>query len=145
MHDWFQWYVQQTEKQKSWARYRDRYVCPCCFMPTLRTRAVYDICDICDWEDDGQDSDDADEVRGGPNGDYSLREARDNFAQHFTMYRPADTRAFAFEQMDRCFKEQLHKAFTRAIADGIEEEWEGALAIEQELLAERERRDGQSH
>lgn len=57
VHDWFQWYVQQTEKQKSRARYRERYVCPCCFMPTLQARAAYDAYEICDWEDDGQDSD----------------------------------------------------------------------------------------
>ncbi len=70
MKDWFLWYVQQVEERKDWAMYRNRYLCPCCFMPTLNARAAYDVCKICDWEDDGQDSDDADIIRGGPIGHY---------------------------------------------------------------------------
>lgn len=142
MHDWFEWYVQQSEKQKSWAMYRDRYICPCCFMPTLQARAAYDACEICDWEDDGQDSDDADVVRGGPNGDYSLREARENFKQHFTMYRPADTHAFTYEQMDRHSKEQLCRNFSIAILCDSDEHWRTAFSVERELLAQRGRQDG---
>jgi Cysteine-rich CPCC len=145
MHDWFQWYVQQTEKQKSWAMYHDRYICPCCFMPTLQARAAYDACEVCDWEDDGQDSDDADVVRGGPNGDYSLREARENFKQHVTMYRPADSQAFAYELMDRRSKEQLVRNFTIAILCGSDEHWQKALGVERELAAERTRQDRASH
>jgi hypothetical protein len=64
--------------------------CPVCHYPTLGERASYEICLICDWEDDGQDDADADVVRGGPNGDYSLTEARANFAAYLTMYRPED-------------------------------------------------------
>ncbi len=145
MHDWFQWYVQQTEKQKSWARYRDRYVCPCCFMPTLQARAAYDACEICDWEDDGQDSDDADVVRGGPNGDYSLSEARENFTQYVTMYRPADSQAFVYELTDRHSKEQLIRNFTIAIVSGLDEHWQTALLVEQKLAAERIRRECTGH
>jgi hypothetical protein len=145
MKDWFLWYVQQSAQQKDWARYRDRYLCPCCFMPTLSARAAYELCEICDWEDDGQDSDDAGLVRGGPNGDYSLREARDNFVQHFTMYRPADTRPFTFEQMDRRFKEQLHTILSNAVSDGSEDGWRRALDVEAELCATRARRDGLNH
>ena len=141
MPDWFQWYVRQTEKQKVWARYRDRYVCPCCFMPTLSARAAYDACEICDWEDDGQDSDDAGMVRGGPNGDYSLSEARENFKQHLTMYRPADTHAFAYEQMDRRSKELLIRNFTIAVQSGSDERWRMALFVEQELAAEQTQRE----
>lgn len=37
------------------------------------------MCDVCFWEDDGQDDHDADEVRGGPNGDLSLAQARRNY------------------------------------------------------------------
>lgn len=145
MHDWFQWYVQQTEKQKAWAMYRDRYICPCCFMPTLQTRAAYEACEVCDWEDDGQDSDDAGVVRGGPNGDYSLQEARENFNQHVTMYRPADSQAFAYELMDRRSKEQLVRNFTIAILCGSDEHWKKALDVERELAAERTRQDRMSH
>jgi hypothetical protein len=34
---------------------------------------------VCFWEDDGQDEHDAEEVRGGPNGSLSLRQAQTNF------------------------------------------------------------------
>ncbi len=67
--------------------------CPCCRYPTLTERGGYDICCLCNWEDDGQDNADADDVRGGPNGSYSLTEARDNFRRYWVMYRPDhDTR-----------------------------------------------------
>jgi hypothetical protein len=53
---------------------------------------------LCWWEDDGQDDDDADKVRGGPNHDYSLSSARENFKKYTTMYDPGE--AF-FERDDR--------------------------------------------
>jgi hypothetical protein len=65
-----------------------RFQCPCCGYPTLNEFASYEICELCNWEDDGQSDKDADEVRGGPNSDYSLTEARHNFAQFRVMYRP---------------------------------------------------------
>ena len=55
------------------------YGCPCCKYKTLRGRAGFEICPVCYWEDDGQDEHDADDVRGGPNGDLSLRRAQDNY------------------------------------------------------------------
>ncbi|MFJ8072319.1 CPCC family cysteine-rich protein [Peribacillus sp. NPDC096447] len=64
-----------------------REKCPCCGFPTLDERGGYDICELCNWEDDGQDDLYADEVWGGPNGDYSLTEARRNFNKHLIMYR----------------------------------------------------------
>lgn len=64
------------------------YSCPCCGYPTLPSRAGNDICELCDWEDDGQDDSSSDEVRGGPNGQYSLTEARENFKAYGAMYRP---------------------------------------------------------
>ena len=60
--------------------------CPCCLLPTLTGRGVYDICPVCWWEDDGQDTADADLVRGGPNGRYSLTRARANARDHGDMY-----------------------------------------------------------
>ncbi|MDX2253231.1 MAG: CPCC family cysteine-rich protein [Nitrospira sp.] len=145
MKDWFLRYVQQVEERKDWAMYRNRYLCPCCFMPTLNARAAYDVCKICDWEDDGQDSNDAAIIRGGPNGDYSLREARDNFAHHFTMYRPTDTRPFTFEQMDRRFKEHLHTILSDAVTDGTEDGWRRALESETEVSSTRARQNGLNH
>jgi len=55
------------------------YRCPCCGYLTLHGRGGYEICTVCFWEDDGQDDHDADEIRGGPNKDFSLTMARDNF------------------------------------------------------------------
>jgi hypothetical protein len=60
--------------------------CPCCGYPTLKQRGQNELCFLCDWEDDGQDDADASDVRGGPNGDLSLTEARANFADHWSMY-----------------------------------------------------------
>jgi len=55
------------------------YRCPCCRFTTLAERGGYEVCPVCSWEDDGQDDHDADEVRGGPNSDVSLTQARENF------------------------------------------------------------------
>jgi Cysteine-rich CPCC len=57
------------------------YRCPCCGKKTLRGRAGFEICPVCFWEDDGQDDHDASDVRGGPNADLSLSEARRNYAE----------------------------------------------------------------
>ncbi len=61
-----------TEQHKS-------HRCPCCGFKTLRGRATFEICKVCFWEDDGQDEDELDDIRGGPNGELSLRMARENF------------------------------------------------------------------
>jgi hypothetical protein len=53
--------------------------CPCCGYLTLESRGWYQICQVCFWEDDGQDDQDADVVRGGPNYELSLTQARQNF------------------------------------------------------------------
>lgn len=65
-----------------------RVHCPCCGYPTLEAGGEYEICELCNWEDDGQSDADADEVRGGPNAEYSLTEARRNFARYRVMYEP---------------------------------------------------------
>jgi hypothetical protein len=64
-----------------------REKCPCCGFPTLDERGCFDICKLCNWEDDVQDDPFADEEWGGPNGDYSLTEARNNFKENLIMYR----------------------------------------------------------
>ncbi|MEW5249029.1 CPCC family cysteine-rich protein [Microbulbifer sp. 2201CG32-9] len=130
--EWFHWYVEQATKEKRWARYRDRFLCPCCFMPTLDERARFDICSICFWEDDGQDTDDAEIVRGGPNADYSLKEARANFKLNHTMYRAADKEAFSREMKEMPIKKKVYQAFARAIKSGSDSDWEKALEIEDE-------------
>jgi Cysteine-rich CPCC len=65
-----------------------RCKCPCCGYPTLGQLNAYEICELCNWEDDGQDDANAEEVRGGPNADYSLAEARRNFKVYRVMYAP---------------------------------------------------------
>jgi Cysteine-rich CPCC len=65
-----------------------RFACPCCGYPTLGELANYEICELCNWEDDGQGEAEANEVWGGPNSDYSLTEARQNFLQYRVIYAP---------------------------------------------------------
>ena len=54
---------------------------PCCGHPALCVRGGYEMCDECGWEDDGQDDHDSAVVRGGPNGRFSLDEARTQYQQ----------------------------------------------------------------
>jgi len=56
-------------------------------LSNIRRTGGFEICILCNWEDDGQDDPYADEVWGGPNGDYSLTEARKNFKENLIMYR----------------------------------------------------------
>lgn len=66
--------------------------CPCCGYRTLSERGGFEICELCGWEDEFVDYPDPDEIAGGANGDYSLTEARNNFALYGTQYRPGDHR-----------------------------------------------------
>ena len=58
------------------------YRCPCCGFKTLKGRGQFEVCPVCFWEDDGQDESESSEVRGGPNGALSLRQAQLNFFQY---------------------------------------------------------------
>lgn len=91
---WFEKYVARCDSGVIRpARDDFQYVCPCCGYSTLPERGGYDICCLCNWEDDGQDDPRAGEVWGGPNGSYSLTEARENFKRYQVMYSPDnDTR-----------------------------------------------------
>ena len=94
---------------------RARVSCPCCGFPTLTERAAYEICELCNWEDDGQGDLTADEVRGGPNSDYSLSEARKNFPRYRVMYHPdRDQRITAGDSpLEYMTKGQLMAVFNR--------------------------------
>lgn len=85
---------ERTPDCSSQNKSQDYYNCPCCNYPTLPERGVYYICPLCFWEDDGQDEPFCEEVWGGPNGNYSLTEARNNFAEYLTYYRPSDKEMF---------------------------------------------------
>jgi len=63
---------------------RGHTVCPCCGYPTLTPSEK--VCFLCEWTDDGQDDHDQADVNGC-NADYSLREARHNFSERYTMCR----------------------------------------------------------
>jgi hypothetical protein len=99
-----------------------RGTCPCCGYPTIMGRGAYDICPLCGWEDDGQDDAERgpsgaprpDVVAPGPNHGYSLSEARENFAQYVTMYRPAD-RDFEHERAQTDVKRRIIAAYDRAV------------------------------
>lgn len=134
--DWFNWYVQQTIQQKDWPKFRDRFLCPCCYMPTLTERAQYQICVICFWEDDGQDSDDAELVFGGPNADYSLQEARENFNDFHTMYRRADAEHFARELTKKAIKITIYNAMQLALKSGDDKSWAQAVELQQRYYAD---------
>ena len=91
-----------------------RHACPCCGYPTLGKRGGYEICELCDWEDDGQDDPHADEEWGGPNGHYSLTDARRNFRRHGTMYspdEPAGGRATTNHPAELRAKREIIEAF----------------------------------
>jgi hypothetical protein len=101
-----------------------RVTCPCCGYPTIDTRATFEICSLCAWEDDGQDdagrlgneaSAAPDVVTMGPNHDYSLTEARHNFAANVTSYRPSD-RDFEVERASTAIKREIVAAFERAVS-----------------------------
>lgn len=86
-------------------------VCPCCGYPTLEWRGRFDGCHVCGWEDDGQDDPRADEVFGGPNSDYSLTEARRNFIDHRTQYRPSDEDHFERVAQTRAVRQRIIDAY----------------------------------
>lgn len=94
--------------------------CPACGYPAYRLRSHYEICSICGWEDDGQDDaefspypnhSEPDAVAGGPNWDYSLTEARLNFAKNGHMYRVSDTRMCGTMADDCRLRESLKSHF----------------------------------
>jgi len=137
--EWFKWYCQQIEKEKPRAKFHGKFLCPCCYMPTLTRNGGWDTCPICEWEDDGQDSDDADIVRGGPNQSYSLKEARENFAKFGSMYRPSDTHSFERRKKLMPFAQRMHRAFWKAMQTKSEEDWKSALETRHEFFAELSR------
>jgi hypothetical protein len=105
-----------------------RVTCPCCGFPTIDLRGTFEICSLCAWEDDGQDdaarlgneaSASPDTVVGGPNHDYSLTEARRNFAENVTAYRPSD-RDFEVERATTGIKREIVAAYERAVSGLID-------------------------
>jgi len=72
---------------------------------------------LCNWEDDGQNDDDANEVRGGPNSDYSLAQARENFNRYRVMHEPGRDQRITGKDTQLAYdtKGLLMEAFTRLL------------------------------
>jgi hypothetical protein len=110
-----------------------REKCPCCSYPTLRYRGQDEICILCDWEDDNQNDAEAAQVLGGPNGDYSLKEATSNFKKNLIMYRG---KSKVSNMKEVKVKKRLMTAYGKLEKDrqrNGSEMWEDALMIEKEL------------
>lgn len=116
--DWFSFYVKELEiaQQQTFKSFDKYFLCPCCYLPTLTERQGWDICRVCFWEDDGQDDHNADKVLGGPNSNYSLTEARANFRQYLTSYRPSDSHAFGMTTKNIELKKQIIQKYNQALA-----------------------------
>ena len=115
--------------------YMNRFNCPCCGYPTLEERRGWEICCLCNWEDDGQDDPHADEVWGGPNQDYSLTEARENFKKHYIMYRD---RRRILKQSDKEIqtKKSLMNAFDKLRTtnnESVQQIWQEIYSLEKVL------------
>jgi hypothetical protein len=109
---WFLQYITNLELKSLFKECTvTEFDCPCCNYPTLPERGAYHICPLCFWEDDGQDEPFQNEVWGGPNGDYSLTEARNNFSKYFTCYRPEDKEQFARNTEKNHVKMMIIKKF----------------------------------
>lgn len=122
-----------------------RYTCPCCGYPTLEARACYDICCLCDWEDEGQDDDNLAEFAGGPNGAYSLAQARENFVKYYTMYSPNNNTSISGgDSAERlALKRELIAVFEQLLQSQGKENitfWQQALKIERKLYNESKQR-----
>ena len=124
-----------------WPPEGTRVPCPCCGYPTLRSWAEFEICCLCHWEDDGQDDRDADLV-GGPNGPFSLVEARENFELYLLKYPPElDTRIGSPDSPREIeIKQTMIAAFEQMMANPapgeIQALWRKVIECERELYQE---------
>lgn len=116
-----------------------RFLCPCCGYPTLDERAAYDICVLCNWEDYGQDDLDADLIKGGPNGCYSLTEARDNFKKYLIMYSSdRDMRITGYDtKEEKTIKKELIEVYNKIMKEKnsiqLDKAWNLAYNLEDRL------------
>ena len=81
------------------------------------------MCPICFWEDDGQDSANAHIVSGGPNGDCSLQEARQNYNETGCFQRiPVEK--------NQSRRAELTLAYKNALTTLKDDDWEEVLRLE---------------
>lgn len=122
----------------------NRDKCPCCGYLTLPKKMHPDMPEwqigiLCHWEDDGQDDRDANRVLGGPNGRYSLTEARTNFKKYLVMYSPDnDTRIIPGDWLEEIATKKSLIALFEEINQTLDEDkinvlWEEVFKTENEL------------
>lgn len=111
------------------------FQCPCCGYLTLDEQGRHDICWLCNWQDDGQNDLDADRVKGGPNADYSLTEARHNFKHNYTMYRETNSDSIQNQKKLRIKKDAIHEFEKLQTSNNKLDSqiWENINRLEQEL------------
>lgn len=111
-------------------------LCPCCKIDTILEKGGFEICPVCSWQDDGQDDDSADEIFGGPNQDYSLKEARNNFKERNIMYRKGDSKFPKNKKLHKLQKEiiNLSKKLTKKNSDEIFEKIYSIECLKWEII-----------
>lgn len=122
----------------------ERVPCPCCGYPTLQRRACFEVCCLCIWEDDGEDDDNTHQWGGGPNGEYTLTEARANVVAYGTMYHPDNNTTVTGNDAAEvtALKQQLRVLFDHLPSlAGIEARGHWKLILDKErVLRKAERR-----
>lgn len=102
-----------------------------------------EICDLCSWEGFEQDVYNADDIIRGPNGNYSLTEARLNFEIYLNMYSPDDAH-HSPDSEKKQIKQEMISAFEKMMDEPTVEElnnlWQiigdGEQSLNQELKRE---------
>lgn len=117
------------------AKFKERYLCPCCHLPTLRQRGQNEVCKICCWEDDRLDSHDVDSSISNSNGSLSIGEAKNNFSINKTIYSH-DNAAFKLASKTKL---ELIDTFKKVLITESEEHWGEALSLEKEYLKSHDR------
>ncbi len=123
----------------------ERVPCPCCGYPTLARRDAYEICCLCIWEDDGEDDANTDGWGGGPNGAYSLTQARANVVAFGSMYHPENNTTVTGNDSAEivALKQELiglYEALPSVGEDGLVAHWKGILDQERALRKAEEKR-----
>lgn len=128
MIDLATFYSVLTAISSSSAKFKDRYLCPCCYLPSLTERNQNQTCGICNWQDDGRDSDDQDDIDPhGCNRNYSLADSRANFQKNQSMYSK-DDEAFISPSEEKL---QLIDSYKRVLITESEDHWAEMLDLEQ--------------
>ena len=112
---------------------------------TLERRDKHEICCLCIWEDDGEDDTNTDGWGGGPNGAYSLTQARANFLAFGTMYHPENNTTVTGNDSAEivALKRELiglYEALPSMDEDRLVAHWKGILDQERTLRKAEEKR-----